>query len=222
MQLNKLKLGIENCTEVTLKVSSNIVSDSNDENNFPHKLLLTNTQVSKLPKAFANGSSANIKLSKTQLRKIGQSMGFLGRLLGPLLKIGLPLMTNVLKPLAKNTIRINRSIISNATIHKKMFGLGRHPSDLASRLSNLASRMTTLIISDEELDDILKIVKSLGEPGLLIKGVSQTIKNEAKEQKRGFMGMLLDTLGANLLGNLLTGKATIRAGEGTIKAGQDF
>ena len=68
-QLNKLKSGIKNDTKVTLKISSNVGGDSNDENNFPHKLLLTNTQVSKLRKAFANNSSANIKLSKTQLHK---------------------------------------------------------------------------------------------------------------------------------------------------------
>ena len=72
-------------TEVTLKISSNVVGDSNDENNFPHKLLLTNTQVSKLHKAFSNGSSAYIKLSITQLHKIGQSGEFLDRRLGPLL-----------------------------------------------------------------------------------------------------------------------------------------
>ena len=72
-QLNELKYGIKNSTEVTLRLSSNVVGDSNDENNFPHKLLLTNTQVSRLPKGFANNSSAYIKLSKTQLHKIGQS-----------------------------------------------------------------------------------------------------------------------------------------------------
>ena len=66
-QLNELKSGIENGSEVTLNLSSNVVGDSNDENNFPHKLLLTNTQVWKLHKAFENNSSANIKLSKTQL-----------------------------------------------------------------------------------------------------------------------------------------------------------
>ena len=71
LQLNKLKSGIKNNTEVTFKISTNVVGDSNVENNFPHKLLLTNTQVSKLHKAFANGSAANIKLSKTQLHKIG-------------------------------------------------------------------------------------------------------------------------------------------------------
>ena len=80
-QLNKLKLGIKNGTEVTLKVSSNAVGDSYDENNFLYKLLLTNTQVSRLRKAFANNSSANTKLSKTQLHKIGQSGAFLCRLL---------------------------------------------------------------------------------------------------------------------------------------------
>ena len=65
MQLNKFKSGIENGTEVTLKIYSNVVGESNDENNFPHKLLLSNTQVSKLGKTFANNSSANIKLSKS-------------------------------------------------------------------------------------------------------------------------------------------------------------
>ena len=67
----KLKSGIKNDTEVTVNLSSNVVDDSNDENNFPHNLLLTNTKVLRLLKAFANGLSANIKLSKTQLHKIG-------------------------------------------------------------------------------------------------------------------------------------------------------
>ena len=74
VQLNELKSGIKNGTEVTLKISSNVVGDYNDENNFLHNfLLLTNTEVSKPRTAFENGSSANIKLSKTQLHKIGQS-----------------------------------------------------------------------------------------------------------------------------------------------------
>ena len=80
-QLNKLKSGTKNGTEATLKLSSNGVGDSNDENNFPRKLLLTNTQASRLRKAFANGSSGNKKLSKAQLHKVGQSGGLLGRLL---------------------------------------------------------------------------------------------------------------------------------------------
>ena len=98
LQLNKLKWVIKNGSEVILKNSLNVVGDSNDENSFPHK---TNTQVSRLRKALANNSSANIKLSKTQLHKIKQSRGFLRKLLGPLLKTGLPLMKNVVKPLWK-------------------------------------------------------------------------------------------------------------------------
>ena len=78
----------------------------------------------------------------------------------------------------------------------------------------------TLVILNEEMNDIMEIVKFLEESGLLIKGVSETIKNEAK--KVGFLSMLLDTLGASLLGNLLAGKGTIRTGEGTVRAGQDF
>ena len=95
---------LKNGPEVTLKTSSNAVGSSNDENVFPHKLLLTNTQISRLCYAFANNSSANIKLSKTHLHKIGQSAGFLGRLLGPLLKTGLCLIGNKFKPLAKGLL----------------------------------------------------------------------------------------------------------------------
>ena len=84
-QLNKLKSGMKNGTEVTLKLLSNLFGDSN-ENNFLHKLLLTNTQVSKLRKAFPHNFSANIKLTKTQFHEIGQSGGFLSRLLESLLK----------------------------------------------------------------------------------------------------------------------------------------
>ena len=104
IQFKKLKSGIKNGTQVTLKLSSNVGGDSNDETNFPHKLLLTNTQVLRIRKAFANNSSANMKLSKTQLSKIGQSGEFLGRLLGPLLKTGLSLMKHVRKPSAKSIL----------------------------------------------------------------------------------------------------------------------
>ena len=84
------------------------------------------------------------------------------------------------------------------------------------------SRATTLIISNEEMNGIMKIVKSLEESGLLIKDASETIKNEAKEKKGVFLSMLLGTLGASLLGHLLTGKGTIRATEDTLRAAQDF
>ena len=101
-QLNKFKSAIKNETEVVLRLSSNMIGDN--EANFPHQLLLTNTQVSNLRKAFANNSSANIKLSKTQLSKMIQSGGFLGRLLGPLIRTGFSLISNVIKPLAKSVL----------------------------------------------------------------------------------------------------------------------
>ena len=87
---------------------------------------------------------------------------------------------------------------------------------LASRPLDLASRKTSLIISNEEMNDIMKIFKSLEESGLLIKGVNEAIQNEAKEQKGIFLSMLLGTLDASLLGNLLTLKSTIRAGDDRI------
>ena len=103
-QLYKWKSAIKNETEVVIRLSSNMIGNSNDESNFPHKLLLTDGEVSSLRKAFANHSSTDIKFLKTQLLKIIQSRGFLGKLLGPLLKTGLSLIKSVVKPLAKSVL----------------------------------------------------------------------------------------------------------------------
>ena len=206
-QLSKLKSTIKNETDVVLRISSNMVGSSNDNTNFPHELLLTNRQVANIRKAFAKNKSADIKLSKTQLSKMIQSGGFsgnlLGKLAGPLMKVAMPLAKNVLAPLGLSTAM---SAI-DGSIKKKMLG----------------SRTTTLIISNDEMDDILKIVKSLEDSNVLFKGVSETIQHEAKEQRGGFLSMLLGTLGASLLGDILSkglsGKGVIRAGEGTVRAG---
>ena len=125
-QLNKLRLVIKNESEVVLKLSSNMIGDN--ETNFPHKLLLTSRQVVNICKAFANYLSTDIKLPKTQLSKMIQSGGVLGRLLGPLLKAGLLLMKNVIKPLAKS-ILIPLGLIAAASredagIQKKILGSG--------------------------------------------------------------------------------------------------
>ena len=212
-QLNKPKSSIKNETDVVLRISSNMVGNSNDDTNFPHELLLTNRQVANIRKAFANDSSTDIKLSKTQLSKMIQSGGLLGKLLGQLLKTGLPLMKSVIKPLAKIVLihlGSTAASVADAGIHKKI---------LASGHNN-----TTLIISNDEMDDILKIVKSLEDSGVLLKGVSETIQHEAKEQRGGFFSMLLGTLGASLLGDVLSkglsGSGVIRAGEGTMRAGE--
>ena len=202
-QLNKLKFAIKNETKVTLNLSLNLIRSSNDDSSFPRKIFLTNTQVLKIRKTFANGLSANINFSKTQLHKLGQSGVSLGRILGLLLKTGFPFIGNALKLKMYLTAAASAT---DAAIHKKMFRSG----------------FTTLIISNEEMKDIMKIVKSLEESRLLIKGVFETIKNELKEQKGWFLGILLGTLGASLLGNILTGKGTIRAGERTVIAGEYF
>ena len=117
-QLNKLKFAIKNEAEVVLRLSSNMISYSDDETNFPHTLLLNNRQVANLRKAFANHSSTDIKFSKSQLSKMIQSGGFLGALL----KTGLPLIKNVIKPLAKSVLiplGLTAVELADAGIHKK-------------------------------------------------------------------------------------------------------
>ena len=151
-----------------------MIGDSNDEANFAHELLLTDRQVSSIRKAFANNSSAYIKCSKIQLSKMIQSGGFLGKLLGPLLKTGLPLMKNVITPLAKSVLiplgLTAAASAADAGIHKKILGSGN----------------TTLIISNKDMEDLIKIVKSLEDSGLLLKGVTESVQNEVKEQNGGF------------------------------------
>ena len=178
-----------------------MIGNSDGETNFPHKLLLINRQVASLHKAFHKKKSADIKLSKTQLSKMIQLGRFLVRLLAPLLTKGLPLMKNVAQPLAKS-VSIPLGLTAGASaadtgIHKKILG---------------SDHNTTLIISNDEMKDILKIVKSLEDSGLLLEGVSEPIKNEAKEQKGGFLSMLLGTLG-----DMLAGQGLKRAREGTVR-----
>ena len=140
--------------------------------------------------------STDLKPSKAQISKIIQSGGFLvsllSKLAGPLMKVAVPLAKNILAPLG---ITAAASAI-DAGIQKKINGSGT----------------TTLIISNEEINDIMKMVQALEDSNILLKGVSKTIKNETKEQKRGFLSMLLGTLGASLLGNNLAGKEIVRAG----------
>ena len=186
-QLSKIKSSIKYETDVVLRISSNMVGNSSDNTNFPHELLLTNRQVANIRKAFAKNTSTDIKLLKTQLSKMIQSGGFLGILLGklagPLREAAMPLAKNVLAPLGLSAAM---SAV-DGSIKKKMLGSGA----------------TTLIISNDEMDDLLKIVKSLEDSNVLLKGVSETIQHEAKEQRGGFLSMLLGTLDASLLGDIL-------------------
>ena len=147
-----------------MKLSSVVVGDSNDDNNFLCKLVLIDTYVSRLCKTFVHNSSTSIKLSKTQLHKIEKSGRSLSSILGPLLKTGLLLMKNVLKPIAKSVLiplGLTEAISAiDAFFQKKMSG----------------SSMTALIILNKEMNDIMKIVKSLEASGLLIKASAKQSK----------------------------------------------
>ena len=120
----------------------------------------------------------------------------------------LPLMKSIPTQLTKSVL-----------IQLVLSAAGMSAADTAIQKKIYGSGTTALITSDEEKEDILK---SLEESGLLIKGISEIIKNEAKERKGGFISMLLGTLAASILGNALAGKVVIRAGEGVLRAGQNF
>ena len=199
-QLKKLKIAVKKKTGATLKISLKML----DGNDLPHDLLVTTRQKAKLKNAFNNNMSTDLILSKAKFSKIIQSGGFLGSLLsklvGPLMKVAIPLAKNVLGSFG---ITAAASAIDTG-IQKKIHGSG-------------CPLPTTLIISNKEMNDIMKIVQALEDSNILLKGVTKTIKNETKEQKGGFLSMLLGTLGASLLGNLLAGKGIVRAGSGNKK-----
>ena len=202
-QLKKLKTAVKNKTGTTLRMNLKML----DGNDVPYELLLTTRQKTKLRNALSNNISTDLKLSKAQILKIIQSGGFLGLLLsklaGPLMKIAIPLAKNVLAP---SGITAATSAI-DAGIQKKINSSGT----------------TTLIISNEEMNDIMKIVQALEDFNILLKGVTKTIKNETKGQKGGFLSMFLGTLGASLRANLLAGKGIVGSGnkkrKGIVRAG---
>ena len=161
-----------------------------NKDELPHELLLTARQNTKLRNAIKNNLATDIKLSKAQTKTLIQSGGFLGKLLS---KLAGPLMKLALS-LAKNVLApLGLTAAMSAidgSIKKKIHGSG-----------------VKLIIEQEDMN------------GILLKGVSKTIENETKEQRGGFLSMLLGTLGASLLGNLLTGKGIMRAGDGIVRTG---
>ena len=204
VQLNKLKKAVKSNEGATLRLG--IRNFKKIER--PHELLLTTRQNTKLRNALNNNSATDIKLSKAQIKKIIQSGGFLGKLLsklvGPLMKVALPLAKNVLAPLG---LTAAMSAI-DGSIQKKIHGSGATKGGGAK-----------LIIEQEDMKDIMEIIKALENSDILLNGVNKTIKNETKEQRGGFLSMLLGTLGASLLGNLLSGgKGIMRAGDGIVRA----
>ena len=152
-----------------MKISSNVVEDSNDENDFLYKLLLTNTKVSKLRKAFANGSSAKIKLLKIQLDEIGQSRGFLGinYLIAPIkgLLSVLKFIDNEFKNVLKNKNKISgtiKTVDSSIKDIKKFFRVG-------------------ITVTDNEIKDLMKVIKSLENTEVFLKGTTRKILVKKKD-----------------------------------------
>ena len=125
----------------------------------------------------------------------------LSKITGPLMKVVIPLVQKILSPLGITAVASE----IDAGIQKKIHGSGT----------------TTLAIPNEEINKIMKIVQALENTNILLKGVTETIKNETKKQKGGFLSMLLGNLGLSLFGNLLSEKRTVRAGEGIVRAGYD-
>ena len=199
VQLNKLKKSVKSNEGATLRLG--IKNCNKDE--LSHELLLSTRQNTKLRNAINNTLATDIKLSKAQIKKLIQSGGFSGKLFsklaGPVMKVVMPLAKNVLAPLGLTAAMSS----IDGSIQTKIHGSG-----------------VKLIIEQEDMNDIIKIIEALETSGILLKGVTKTIENETEEQRGGFLSMLLGTLGANLLGNLLSGKGTKSAGEGIVRAGE--
>ena len=172
-QLKKQKIAVENKTEPTLKMNLKML----DGNDLPHELLFTTRLKKKLRNAFNNNISTDLTLSKAQIYKIVQSGGFLGSLMSMsslLMKVAIPLAKNVSAPLG---ITAAVSAI-DAGIQDKIHVFGRPSS-------------RTLLISNKEMNDIMKIVQALEDSNILLERVTKTIKSEAKISKRGILKQLV-------------------------------
>ena len=208
-QIAKMKNALKNRVGVTLRLSREMLGT--DEEQFPHVLMMTDRQVEKL----RSGGSFDIKFSKTQITKMSQSGGFLGTLL----KFGIPLLKNVLAPLALTSAMS----AADAGIQKKIRGSG-------TKGGKLDNSDITITISSKDMGDIMEIIHMLEENGILVNGTAETTVEEINNQRGGFLGMLLGTLGASLLGNLLSGQKgrgnaggnAGRKGRGVVRAGEDF
>ena len=175
-----------------------------NKNQLIHELCLTEQQLNKLRKKIANNMSTDVKSSKVKINEIIKEGGNLGRLLmnflPKLIKPAISIGKNILAPLGLSAVMS----ATDAAIQKKMYGSGNK----------------TLIISNNDLNDLIKIGTALEEHNILIRGTTKTIKNNAKKQEGRFLSMLLGTLGASLIGNLLTGKGLHRTGKGVYQTGQ--
>ena len=193
-----------------------MISNTTNEVNFLHKSVLTNGKIESFCKTFTYDLSANMKLSKKHFSKKIHVGEFPGTNIGTLMKAGLPLIKNIIKPLAKS-LPVPLRLTAAAP-----------PPDASFLQIILVSRTTPLTISNKEKEDIKKIIRYFEEFDLLIHWywllilihVSKRIKNETSEEKGGFLGTLLCRLDISLLVIVLTRKGVIKTGEGVIQAGE--
>ena len=189
-QLKKLKTAVKDKTGTTLRMSLKMLVG----NDLPHELLLTTRQKTKLRNAFSNNMPTDLKLSKAQISKILQSGGFLGSLLsklaGPLMKVAILLVKNLLVPLGITAV----ASAIDAGIQKKIHCSGTTASNSFKRRNEWHN------------------FQALEDSNILLKGVTKTNKNQTKEQKGVLLSMLIGTLGTSLLQNMLAGKEIVRAG----------
>ena len=199
-QLKKLKNAIKNKNGTTIRLGN----ENFNKNELIHESYLTERQIKKLIGKIENNMSTDIKLSKAQINKIIKEGGNLGRLL-----------MNFLPRLIKPTISIRKNILAPLGLSAAMSA-----TDAAFQKNMYRSGNKTLIISNNDLNDLIKIATALEEHDIFLKGTGRAIKNNAKKQEGGFLSMLLGALGASLLGNLLTGKGMYRTGKGLYRTGQ--
>ena len=200
LQLKKIQDAVKNNNGTIIRLSNK----NFNKDKLIHELYLTQKQMEKLFEKVRNNMSTDVKLSKVQINKIIKEGGYLGRLL-----------MSFLPKLIKAAISIGKNILAllglcaamsatDAAIQKNMYGLGN----------------AILIISNDDLNSLIKIVTALEEHDILLKETSKTIKNKTKKQEGGFLSMLLGTLGASLRGNLLTGRGLYRTGKGIYRTGK--
>ena len=171
-QLNKLKSLTKNKTGTTLRITKKNFQDEE----LPHKLLLTTRQTIKVRNAFANNMSTDIKLSKARISKIIQSGGFLGSWLGKTIsELGKKVVTDLAIPFARDNLAGLVSSITSNTINK-------FEKEVNGKGDVRAVKGFTLFISNEDMNDIIKIIKSLEDSRVLIYGVTETVKHEIKKK----------------------------------------
>ena len=180
ISLNKLTSAAKNKIETILRVNKKNFEDEE----LPHELFLTTRQTTKIRNAFANNMSTDTKLSKAQISKIIQSGGSFGSWLANLGKKALP---NIAIPLTRDNLPGLVSNLTSNAINKSEKGAVR------------VGKGFTLFISNEDMNDIIKIIKSLEVSGVLIDGVTETVKDEIKKQAGRFLGALLAPSVASLV-----------------------